>query len=100
MVVDGGGSLRCELLGDMTAASALANGWTGFVIYGSIRDVDELGAMDLGVQALATNPMKTEKKGIGDVDVTVNFAGVTIHAGDFIACDNNGIMVSPVSLDV
>ena len=100
MVVDGGGSLRCALLGDMTAAKALANGWTGFVIYGLIRDVDELGAMDLGVQALATNPMKTEKKGIGDVDVAVNFAGVTFHPGDFIACENNGIMVSPVSLDV
>jgi regulator of ribonuclease activity A len=100
MVVDGGGSLRLALLGDMTAANALANGWTGFVIYGSIRDVDELGAMDLGVQALATNPMKTEKKGIGDVDVAVTFAGVTIHPGDFIACDNNGIVVSPVSLDV
>jgi regulator of ribonuclease activity A len=100
MVVDGGGSLRRALLGDMTAANALANGWTGFVIYGSIRDVDELGAMDLGVQALATNPMKTEKKGIGDVDVAVNFAGVTFHPGDFIACENNGIMVSPVSLDV
>jgi len=71
MVVDGGGSLRRALLGDMAAANALA-----------------------------TNPMKTEKKGIGDVDVAVNFAGVTIHPGDFIACDNNGIMVSPVSLDV
>ena len=35
MVVDGGGSLRRELLGDMTATNALANGWTGFVIYGS-----------------------------------------------------------------
>ena len=72
MVVDGGGSLRRELLGDMTATNVLANGWTGFVIYGLTRDVD----------------------------VTVNFAGVTIHAGDFIACDNNGIIVSPVSLDV
>jgi regulator of ribonuclease activity A len=66
MVVDGGGSLRRALLGDMIGAKALANGWAGFVIYGAIRDVDELGAMDLGVQALATHPMKTEKKGIGD----------------------------------
>ena len=100
MVIDGGGSLRRALLGDMIAANALANGWAGFVIYGSIRDVDEIGAMDLGVQALATNPMKTEKKGIGDVDVAVTFAGVTIHPGDFIACDNNGIVVSPIALDV
>ena len=100
MVVDGGGSLRRALLGDMIGANALANGWAGFVIYGSIRDVDELGAMDLGVQALATHPMKTEKKGVGDLDVPVTFAGVTIHSGDFVACDNNGIVVSPVALEV
>ncbi len=98
MVVDGGGSLRRALLGDMIAANALANGWAGSVIYGSIRDVDELGTMDLGVQALATHPMKTE--GVGDVDVPVTFDGVTIHRGDFIACDNNGIVGSPVALDV
>jgi regulator of ribonuclease activity A len=84
----------------MVGANALANGWAGFVIYGAIRDVDELGAMDLGVQALATHPMKTEKKGIGDLDVPVTFAGVTIHPGDFVACDNNGIVVSPVALEV
>ena len=100
MVVDGGGSLRRALLGDMIGANALANGWAGFVIFGSIRDVDELGGMELGVQALATHPMKTEKKGVGDLDVPVTFAGVTIHPGDFVACDNNGIVVSPVALEV
>ena len=56
--------------------------------------------MDLGVQPLATHPLEAEKKGVGDVDVPVTFAGVTIHPGDFIACDNNGIVVSPVALDV
>ena len=100
MGVDGGGSLRRALLGDMIAANALANGWAGFVIYGSIRDVDELGAMDLGVRALATHPIKDGKKGVDDVDVPVTCAGVTSHPGDFIACDYNGIVVSPVALDV
>jgi regulator of ribonuclease activity A len=100
MVIDGGGSLRRALLGDVTGANALANGWVGFVIYESIRDVDELGVMDLGVQALATHPMKTEKKGVGDLGVPVTFAGVTIYPGDFVACDNIGILVSPVALEV
>ena len=100
MVVDGGRSLRRALLGDMVGANALANRWAGFVIYGSIRDVDELGAIDLGVQALATHPMKAEKKGVGDLDVPVTFAGATIHPGDFVACDSNGIVVSPVALEV
>ena len=56
--------------------------------------------MDHGVQAPATYPMKTEKNGIGDVDILVTFAGVTIHLGDFIACGNNAIVLSPVALDV
>ena len=99
LVIDGGGLLRRILLGDMIAANALADGWAGFVIYGSICDVDDLGAMDLHVQALATCPMKTEKKGIGNVDIPVNFVGVTIHFGDLIACDENGIVVSSVALD-
>ena len=86
MVIDGGGSLRRALLGDIIFSNALTNGWVGFVIYGSNRDLDELGAMDLGVHALAIYPMKTEKKGISDVDIPVTFAGVTIHPGDFIAC--------------
>lgn len=100
MVIDGGGSLRRALLGDMIAAQALANGWSGFVINGAVRDVDALASMDLGVQALGAHPMKTEKRNLGDVDVPVTFAGVTIHPGDFVAADNNGIVVSPVALDV
>jgi regulator of ribonuclease activity A len=99
MVVDGGGSLRRALLGDMIAAHALANGWAGFVIFGCIRDVDEIGAMDLGVQALATHPMKTDKRGLGDINVPVAIAGNTVHPGDWVVCDNNGIVVSPVALD-
>lgn len=99
MVVDGGGSLRRALLGDMIAAHALANGWAGFVIFGCIRDVDEIGAMDLGVQALATHPMKTDKRGLGDINVPVAIAGHTVHPGDWVVCDNNGIVVSPVALD-
>ena len=56
--------------------------------------------MDLGVQALATDPMKTEKKGVGDLDVPVTFVGMTLHPGDFVACDINCILMSPVTLEV
>jgi regulator of ribonuclease activity A len=100
MVVDGGGSLRRALLGDMIAANALANGWAGFIINGCVRDVDALKSMDLGVQALAAHPIRTDKKGLGEIDVPVTFAGQTIHPGDFIAADNNGIVVSPIVLEV
>jgi regulator of ribonuclease activity A len=95
MVVDGGGSMRKALLGDMIAEKAAKNGWEGLIINGCIRDVDAIGDTDLGVQALGTVPLKTEKRGIGDLNVLVNFGGVTFKPGHYIYADNNGVIVSP-----
>lgn len=100
MVVDGGGSKRNALLGDMLAEKAASNGWAGLVIYGCIRDVDVIGETQLGVQALGTHPRKTEKRGIGDLNVPVTFGGVTFHPGHYIYADNNGIVVSEQALNV
>ncbi len=98
MVVDGGGSMRKALLGDMLAEKASKNGWAGLVIYGCIRDVDQIMETDLGVQAIATVPMKTEKLDIGDVNIPVKFGGVTFIPGHYIYADNNGVIVSPQAL--
>lgn len=101
LVVDGGGSKRRAMLGDLLAAKAAENGWEGIIVYGCIRDVEEIGATDLGVQALATHPMKTDKRGLGDLNVDVVFGGVTFKPGDYVYADLNGILVSakPLSLD-
>ena len=98
IVVDGGGSLRRALLGDMIAEKAAANGWSGLVINGVIRDVDEVGAIDLGVQALGSVPLKTEKRGEGQRDIPVHIGGVGIEPGDYIYADNNGVLVSKRAL--
>jgi regulator of ribonuclease activity A len=98
IVVDGGGSRRRALLGDMLAEQAASNGWAGLVIYGVIRDVDEIGATSLGVQALGSVPVKTEKLGVGQRDITVSFGGVDISPGDYLYADNNGVLVSPTAL--
>ena len=98
IVVDGGGSLRRALLGDMLAEQAARNGWAGLVIYGAIRDVDEIGNTALGVAALGTTPLKTEKLGVGQRDVPVSFGGVTIVPGEYVYADNNGVIVSAESL--
>lgn len=103
LVVDAGGSLRCAMLGDMLAEQAAANGWAGVVMYGCVRDVDVLAETDLGVQALAAHPRKSEKRGEGQRDIAVTFAGVTLAPGQWLYADNNGILVSderlPLPLD-
>jgi regulator of ribonuclease activity A len=98
IVVDGGGSLRRALLGDMLAEKAADNGWSGLVIFGAIRDVDEIGETALGVQALGTTPLKTEKLGVGQRDVPVSFGGVTILPGEYVYADGNGVIVSAESV--
>ena len=94
IVVDGGGSRRRALLGDMLAEKAANNGWAGLVINGVIRDVDEMGKIALGVQALGTCPVKTEKLGVGQRDIDIRIGGVDIAPGDFVYADNNGVIVS------
>ncbi|MEH6516572.1 MAG: ribonuclease E activity regulator RraA [Halioglobus sp.] len=98
IVVDGGGSRRRALLGDMLAEQAASNDWAGLVIYGVIRDVDEIGATALGVQALGSVPIKTEKLGVGQRDITVSFGGVDVSPGDYLYADNNGVLVSSTPL--
>jgi len=80
------------------AEQAVKNGWAGLVIYGCVRDVDALIALDLGVQALAAIPLKTEKRGIGDLNIPVSFAGVTFNPGEYLYADNNGVVVSAEAL--
>lgn len=98
LVVDGGGSMRRALLGDNLAANAVANGWEGIIINGCLRDVDEINGMTVGVKALGTHPMKTEKRGEGERDVPVEFAGIRLVPGQFVYADNNGIITTPSQL--
>ncbi|TWV80814.1 ribonuclease E activity regulator RraA [Moraxella sp. VT-16-12] len=93
LVVDGGASMRCALLGDMIAKSACDNGWAGIIIYGCVRDVDEIARMDIGVMALASIPKKSVRKGLGEMGVSLNIGGVAIHDGAWVYADNNGIIV-------
>ncbi|WP_447824778.1 putative 4-hydroxy-4-methyl-2-oxoglutarate aldolase [Aeromonas salmonicida] len=98
MVIDGGGSLRRALLGDQLAIKAAEQGWEGIVIFGAVRDVGTLATLALGVKALASCPVKTEKLGKGELDAVVSFAGVTIHPGDYVYADLNGVLVSAARL--
>lgn len=98
LVVDGGGSLRCGLLGDNLAAKAANNGWEGIIVYGCIRDVDIIRATRLGVQALAVHPMKSVKRDTGVLNEIVEFGGVRFVPGEYLYADNNGVIVAEQAL--
>jgi regulator of ribonuclease activity A len=93
LVVDGGGSLHTALMGDVIAGMAVANGWSGVVINGAVRDVAALRRLDLGIKALGSNPRKSAKTGAGERDVPVTFGGVTFHPGAELFSDDDGILV-------
>lgn len=93
LVVDGGGSMRCALLGDNLAGMAVKNGWAGIVINGCLRDSEDIGTMRIGVKAIAPHPVKSSKRDPGLRDVPVTFAGVTVRPGDWIYADMDGILV-------
>ncbi|MBF4256233.1 ribonuclease E activity regulator RraA [Vibrio anguillarum] len=100
LLIDGGGSLRRALIDAELAALAEENEWEGIVVYGCVREVDELEEMSIGIQALASIPVGASNQGIGEVDVPVNFGGVTFLPGDYLYADNTGIILSPEPLNV
>jgi len=100
LVVDGGGSLRCALLGDLLGAMAVENGWQGVLVYGCVRDVEILKGMDLGVRALKSYPLKSNKRGEGQLNVMLRFASVSFQPGQYLYADENGIVVANQQLDL
>lgn len=98
LVIDGGGSMRCALVGDQLAELGVRNGWGGIVVYGCIRDSKAIGAMNIGVFALGTHPRKTVKRNTGETDLPVTFGGVTFIPGHYLYADEDGVIVSPTAL--
>ncbi|GHE84906.1 putative 4-hydroxy-4-methyl-2-oxoglutarate aldolase [Thalassotalea profundi] len=98
LVVDGGALTRKALLGDLIAESAIKNNWQGVVINGFIRDVATINSLNIGVKALGTTPIKTEKRGLGDLNTPVNIAGVNIRPNDWLYADENGVLIAKYEL--
>ncbi len=98
LVVDGGGSTRIAILGDILADLAIKNGWVGLVMNASIRDSAEISQMNTLVFALATSPVKSAKLGWGEVGGKVSFGGVTFAPGDWVYGDADGVLHSTKKL--
>jgi regulator of ribonuclease activity A len=93
LIVDGGGSLESALVGDLIAASAVENGWAGVIVNGAIRDRAAMASLPLGVKALGSNPRKSAKDGVGEIDVPITIAGVAFTPGRHVWADADGVLV-------
>ncbi|MFD2368332.1 ribonuclease E activity regulator RraA [Pseudoduganella sp. GCM10020061] len=94
LVVDGGGSMRCALVGGNLATLAQDNGWSGVLVYGCVRDSEEIGAREVGVLALGTHPLRSSKKGEGERNARVCVAGLHIQPGDWLYADRDGTVIA------
>lgn len=94
LVIDGGGSLRCALVGDLLAEKGIKNNWEGILVYGCIRDSKLINEMNIGIKALNTNPVKSIKRGEGQESIELKFAGVTFKPGEYVYSDEDGILIS------
>lgn len=94
LVVDGGGSLSAALIGDIIAGIGMRNKWAGIVINGVVRDTLALAELDFGVKALGSNPRKSRKNGEGQPNVEISFGTMTVKPGDWVYCDEDGIVVA------
>ena len=100
LVVDADGISTVALLGDMIAEAGVRNNWSGIVINGYVRDIDILSKLDIGVQAIGTMPVRSEKKNQGQVGIDISFGGLTFSSGDYIYADNNGLLLSKLELNL
>jgi regulator of ribonuclease activity A len=100
LVVDGGAGLTCALVGGNLGQLGERNGWQGVIVNGCVRDADELDACRFGVRALQLHPRRSARRGLGERDLTVRFAGVTIRPGDWIYADRDGWLVAGERLAV
>jgi regulator of ribonuclease activity A len=98
LVVDGGGSTRCALIGDKLARMAHEHGWAGIVVNGGVRDSAELAGVPVGVKALHAVPRRSGKERVGDRDVPVSFAGISFEPGEYLYADADGIVVAERAL--
>lgn len=94
LVVDGGGSTRCALVGDQLAELAIKNHWEGIIVNGCIRDSFLINQMKIGIKAINTSPVKSIKRNIGEYDIPVKFAGINFCPDHFLYTDDDGLLVS------
>ena len=98
LVIHGGASRACALVGDQLALLAIENGWAGIIVNGYIRDSAVIAEMHIGIKALGTNPRKSIKKNRGEADIELTIGQIPIKPGNWIYSDADGVIISEHNL--
>nr|WP_264741179.1 RraA family protein [Cytobacillus firmus] len=95
LVADGKGHTGNAYLGELMAGAAKALGLEGIVIDGLVRDKEMLSNIGLPIFAKGFIPNGPFKDGPGAINIPISCAGVTVHPGDLIVGDEDGVVVIP-----
>ena len=98
LLIDGYGSFKVALLGDMIAKQAIENSWEGVIINGCVRDVEILKVLSLGIFAIGSCPVRSNKKNRGTLGQPIKIGGILVEEGSWIYADESGVLVSKVKL--
>ncbi|XXG72299.1 hypothetical protein AAC387_Pa07g1431 [Persea americana] len=100
LVMDGGGSMRRAMIVGKLTHLAQNMGWSGILVNGCVRDVNEINGCDIGVRALASNPWRSSKNLSGETRLPVHIGGTIIRDGEWLYADNDGILISKTELSI
>jgi RraA family protein len=93
LVIDGKGDQNAALMGTIMMTACKQLGLAGVVIDGAVRDSMEIDEMDYPVFSVGTNPNGPTKQVGGRIGHPISCGGVSVHAGDFIIADCDGVVV-------
>lgn len=93
LVIDGKADQTAALMGTIMMTACQKLGLAGVVIDGAVRDSLELDEMDFPVFSVGTNPNGPTKNMSGRIGHPISCGGVTVHAGDLIVADADGVFV-------
>jgi regulator of RNase E activity RraA len=93
LVIDGKGDQTSALMGTIMITACRKLGIAGVVVDGAVRDSLEIEEIGFPVFSVGTNPNGPTKSVGGRIGHPVSVGGVTVHPGDFIIGDADGVVV-------
>lgn len=98
LVIDAGGDRWQACWAEPAALVAKARGCAGVIVDGAVADIAMLGKLELptfarGISARVGRPLARSS---GTVNAQIQCGGVSVHPGDLVVADDDGVVVIPI----